>query len=121
MTISENIESRVISGMLVVPGRMAGMGHWVYELSGRPNSGDYQQIADDQEPGDVVLRERPGGLGIVDGFVRESVDDMIMVARFWWMASRDPSTVAPAVLQASGLPPLARRDARPVRTGSESA
>ncbi|MFB6783631.1 hypothetical protein ACFCX0_41635 [Streptomyces sp. NPDC056352] len=51
--------------------------------------------------------------------MRESVDDMMMVARFRWVASGDPSAVAPAVLQASGLLPLARRDAWPVRTGSE--
>ncbi|MGW5465498.1 hypothetical protein [Streptomyces sp. NPDC003996] len=78
------------------------MGHWVYEFSGCPDSWDSQQIADDQEPGDVVLRERPGGLGVVDGFVRESGDDMI---------SGDPSVVAPAVLQASGRSLLTRRDA----------
>ncbi|MCX4530135.1 hypothetical protein OHA79_43685 [Streptomyces sp. NBC_00841] len=95
------------------------MGHWAYEFSGCPDSADYQQIADDAEPGDVVLRECPDGLGIVDGFVRESVDDMMMVARFRWVASVDPSAVAPAVLQASGLLPLARRDAWLVRTGSE--
>ncbi|MFB7224501.1 hypothetical protein [Streptomyces sp. NPDC056227] len=82
------------------------MGHWVYEFSGCPDSADYQQIADDAEPGDVVLRERLGGLGIVDGFVRESIDDMMMVARFRWVSSVDPSAVAPAVLQASGLPRL---------------
>ncbi|MEU1695592.1 hypothetical protein [Streptomyces hirsutus] len=95
------------------------MGHWVYEFTGCPDSGDYQQIVDADEPGDVVLRERPRGLGIVDGFVRESVDDLMRVARFQWVTSGDPSTVAPAVLQVSGLSPLARRDARPVRTGSE--
>lgn len=50
--------------------------------------------------------------------VRASVDHMMMVARVRWVCghSADPSAVAPAVLQASGLPPLARRDARPVRT-----
>ncbi|WP_424862843.1 hypothetical protein [Streptomyces sp. MMS24-I29] len=74
------------------------MGHWVYEFSGCPDSGDYQQIADDAEPGDVVLRERRGGLGTVDAFVRENVDGMMMVARFRWVASGDPSVVAPAVL-----------------------
>ncbi|MEU6010149.1 hypothetical protein [Streptomyces sp. NPDC047453] len=82
------------------------MSHWVYVFSGCPATGDYQQIADDQEPGDVVFRDRPGGLGIMDGFVRESVDDMMMVARFRWVASGDPSAVAPAVLQASALPAL---------------
>ncbi|WP_327241277.1 hypothetical protein [Streptomyces sp. NBC_01320] len=77
------------------------MGHWVYEFSGYPDSADYQQIMDDAEPGDVVLRERPDGLGIVDGSVRENVDDMMMMARFRWVASGDPSAVAPAALQAS--------------------
>ncbi|WP_146229152.1 hypothetical protein [Streptomyces sp. NWU339] len=95
------------------------MGHWVYEFTGCPDSGDYRQIADDEAPGAVVLRERPSGLGIVDGFVRESVDDLLRVARFRWVTGGDPSTVAPAVLQVSGPSPLARRDARPVRTGSE--
>jgi hypothetical protein len=90
---------------------MADMSHWVYEFSGCPASGDYQQIADDQVPGDVVLRERPDGLGVLDGFVRESVDDMMMVARFRWVASGDRSMVAPAVLQASCFVPLARQDA----------
>ncbi|GAA3478178.1 hypothetical protein [Streptomyces yanii] len=95
------------------------MGHWVYEFSGCPDSADCQRIADDAEPGDVVLRKRPDGLGIVDGFARESVDDIMMVARFRWVASGDPPAVAPAVLQTSGPLPLARRDAWPVRTGSE--
>lgn len=81
------------------------MDHWVYEFSGCPDSGDYQQIADEDEPGDVVLRERLGGLGIVDGFVRESVDNLMMVARLRWVAGGDPSAVGPAVLQASGCPP----------------
>jgi hypothetical protein len=36
----------------------------MYEFSGCPGSEDYQQIADDEKPGDVVLQERPGGLGI---------------------------------------------------------
>ncbi|MFD8719847.1 hypothetical protein ACFV2H_17970 [Streptomyces sp. NPDC059629] len=95
------------------------MSHWVYEFSGVADSGDYLQIADDEEPGDVVLRERPGGLGIVDGFVCERVDNLMMVARFRWVASGDPSAVRPAVLRAAGILPLARRAARPVPTGSE--
>ncbi|MFB7324721.1 hypothetical protein [Streptomyces sp. NPDC056190] len=95
------------------------MGHWVYAFSGCPATGDFRQIADDEEPGNVVLGERPGGLGIVDGFVRESVDDMMMVARFRWVASGDPSAVAPAVLLASRLPALTRQGAGPVRAGSE--
>lgn len=41
----------------------------------------------------------------MDGFVRESVDDLMMVARFRWVASRDLSTVGPAVLgEARGRP-----------------
>ncbi|WP_433455622.1 hypothetical protein ACQPXS_46510 [Streptomyces sp. CA-142005] len=87
------------------------MGRWVYEFSGCPDSGGYRQIADDQEPGDVVLCERPGGLGVVAGFVRESVDDMMMVARLGWVACGDPSVVASAVLQVSGRPVLTWRDA----------
>ncbi|GAA3048547.1 hypothetical protein [Streptomyces glomeratus] len=84
------------------------MSHWVYEFLGCPDTGDYQQIMDEAEPGDVVFRERPDGLGILDGFVRESVDDVMMVARFRWVASGDPSTVAPAVTEAAvGLPPSA--------------
>ncbi|MEU2715480.1 hypothetical protein [Streptomyces sp. NPDC007205] len=35
---------------------------------------------------------------LVDGFVRESVDELMTVARFRWVASGDPSTVGPAVL-----------------------
>ncbi|MFI6359523.1 hypothetical protein ACIBJF_44690 [Streptomyces sp. NPDC050743] len=81
------------------------MGHWVYVFSGCPDSGDYQQIADDEEPDHVVLRERLGGPCIVDGFVRESIDDLMMVARFRWVASGDPSVVAATVLHASGLAP----------------
>ncbi|MFF2205644.1 hypothetical protein [Streptomyces sp. NPDC058145] len=94
------------------------MGHWVYELSGCPDSGDHQQIADDQEPGDVVLRKRPGNPSVVDGFVRESIDDIMMIARFRWVACGDPSAVASGVLQASELPPRTRCDARLMRAGS---
>ncbi|GHJ99633.1 hypothetical protein SY2F82_14310 [Streptomyces sp. Y2F8-2] len=58
---------------------------------------------------EAVFRERPGGLGIVDGFVRASVDEVMMVARFRWVAGGDPSMVAPMVLEAAGehLPPAA--------------
>jgi hypothetical protein len=65
------------------------MGHWVYEFSGCPDTGSFQQIADELEPGEVVVRERVGGLAIVDGFVRESIDDVMMVARFRWVAGGD--------------------------------
>lgn len=83
------------------------MGHWVYEFLGCPDTGDHQQIANEEEPGEVVFHERPGGLGIMDGFVRESVDELMMVARFRWATSGDPSTVAPVVLEAAAerLPP----------------
>jgi hypothetical protein len=81
------------------------MGHWVYEFSGCPDAEDYQQIAIEDEPGDVVLRERPGGLGVLDGFVRESVDELMMVARFRWVATGDPPAVASALLKASLPPP----------------
>jgi hypothetical protein len=89
--------------------RRRDMGHWVYEFVGCPDIGNYQQVADEEEPGEVVFRERPGGLGIVDGFVRESVDELMMAARFRWVAGGHPSTVAPAVLEeAQGqLPPSA--------------
>ncbi len=70
----------------LVPGRLAGMGHWVYVFSGCPDSGDYQQIADDEEPGHAVLRERQGGLCTVDGFVRESIGDLMKAAHFRWVA-----------------------------------
>ncbi|MEU9398047.1 hypothetical protein AB0D86_49795 [Streptomyces sp. NPDC048324] len=77
------------------------MGHWVYEFSGCPDAVDHQQIAVEDEPGDVVLREHPGSQSAVDGFVRESVDELMMVARFRWVASGDPPAVASAMLQAS--------------------
>jgi hypothetical protein len=89
------------------------VGHWVYEFSGCPDTGCYQQIADEVEPDEVMVRERVGGLGIVDGFVRESVDDVMMVAHFRrvasgdpsWVASGDPSAVMPELLRASELSP----------------
>ncbi|MGV9566027.1 hypothetical protein [Streptomyces sp. NPDC003480] len=80
----------------------------MYEFAGCPNAGDHQQIADEDEPGEVVFRERPGG--IVDGFLRESVDELMMVARFRWVVTGgDASTVAPMVLEAAReqLPPAA--------------
>ncbi|MGW2697771.1 hypothetical protein [Streptomyces sp. NPDC001296] len=85
------------------------MGHWVYEFVGCPDTGNFQQIADEEEPGEVIFRERPGGLGIVDGFVWESVDELMMVARFRWVVGGHPSMVAPMVLEAAGeqLPPAA--------------
>src|SRR5262245_33452706 len=79
------------------------MGHWVYEFSGYPDMGCYQQIANEMEPGEVVVCERVGCPGIVDGFVRESIDDVMMVVHFRWVASGDPSTVMPEVLRACGL------------------
>lgn len=60
-----------------------------------------------------------GGLGIVDGFVREYVDDLMLAARFRWVASGDPSMVALAVLEASGLVAHTRRETQTEKTGSD--
>ncbi|MGW0994305.1 hypothetical protein [Streptomyces sp. NPDC002520] len=79
------------------------MGHWVYEFSGCPDRGRYQQFAQ-VEPREFVVCERVGGPVMVDGFVRESVDDLMMVARFRWVASGDTSAVMPELLRATGLP-----------------
>ncbi|GAA3784045.1 hypothetical protein [Streptomyces chiangmaiensis] len=81
------------------------MSHWVYVLSGYPDSGTFQQLVTEGELGTVVVRERSGGRGIVDGFVRENVYELMMVACFRWVASGEPSTVMPALREASGLPP----------------
>ncbi|WP_406430179.1 hypothetical protein OHB00_00675 [Streptomyces sp. NBC_00631] len=82
------------------------MGHWVYEFSGCPDTGDYRQIAQDDEPGEVVLRERADVPSSVDGYVRDSIDDLILVARYRWVAGGHPSTVALQVLKAyEALPP----------------
>jgi hypothetical protein len=85
---------------------MAGMAHWVYEFAGCPGRGDFQEITGEAEPGEVVFRDRAGGFGVVDGFVLESVDDVMLGARYRWVAGGQPCTVAPAVLHASrGFPP----------------
>ncbi|MER5913852.1 hypothetical protein ABT124_26065 [Streptomyces sp. NPDC001982] len=89
------------------------MSHWVYVFSGCPDTGTYQQLANEGELGTVAVRERSGGLGIVDGFVRENVDELMMVARFRWVASGEPSTVMPALMEASGLPPTPDRTCCP--------
>ncbi|MGW3568707.1 hypothetical protein ACWDSL_33435 [Streptomyces sp. NPDC000941] len=81
------------------------MGHWIYEFKGCPDTGCYQQIANEVEPGEVAVRQRVASPGIVDGFVRESLDDVMMVAHFRWVATGDPSTVMPELLQACGLSP----------------
>ncbi|MEU6511495.1 hypothetical protein [Streptomyces sp. NPDC046942] len=78
------------------------MVHWVYAFTGCPGTGDYQLITNQEEPGDVVFRDRPGGLGIVDAFVREHVDHIMMVVRYRWVADEAPSTVTPAVQEALG-------------------
>ncbi|MGW4911871.1 hypothetical protein [Streptomyces sp. NPDC004270] len=81
------------------------MGHWVYEFLGRPGMRPYRQVADEVEPAEVVVCEGLGGQAVVDGFVRESVDVLMMVARFQWVVSGDLSTVTPELLRASGLSP----------------
>ncbi|MBW8697959.1 hypothetical protein MBT84_00100 [Streptomyces sp. MBT84] len=80
------------------------MRYWVYEFFGCPHSGDHPQITYEGAPGEVALRERPGSLTLMDCFVRESVDDVAMVARFRWVAGGTPSSIAPAMLSAAGLP-----------------
>ncbi|MEU6324936.1 hypothetical protein [Streptomyces sp. NPDC047009] len=85
------------------------MTHWVYAFAGCPDTGDFQESAGEEEPGEIVFRDRAGGFGVMDGFVRESVDDLMLVAHYRWVASGDAFAVAPAVLRAvSELPPLAR-------------
>ena len=81
------------------------MSHWIYELSGSPEAGSHQRIAGEAEPCKVVVFARVDRPVIVDGFVRESVDDLMMVARFRWVASGDPSIVMPELLRAAALSP----------------
>jgi hypothetical protein len=63
------------------------------------------RIAGEAEPGKVVVFARAERPVIVDGFVRESVDDLMLVARFRWVAGGDPSTVMPELLRAAALSP----------------
>ncbi|MET9089725.1 hypothetical protein ABZX77_49090 [Streptomyces sp. NPDC004237] len=81
------------------------MSHWIYELSGSPEAEGHQRMAGEPEPGKVVVFERAEKPGIVDGFVRESVDDLMMVARFRWVAGGDPSVVMPELLRAAAISP----------------
>ncbi|KUL47527.1 MULTISPECIES: hypothetical protein [Streptomyces] len=82
------------------------MGHWVYAFSGCPELDDQQHVGHEAEPGAAIVRKRPGDPGIVDGYVREGLDEVMMVARYRWVASGDPASVTPAVWRAAGAPPL---------------
>ncbi|MFD0134776.1 hypothetical protein ACFVIL_12510 [Streptomyces sp. NPDC127159] len=79
------------------------MSHWVYMFSGCPDIGSYQQITNEVEPGEVMVLERAARPGIVDGFVRDSVDDVMMVTHYRWVASGAPSTVMPEIRRTLGL------------------
>ncbi|MEU5636327.1 hypothetical protein ACIA8I_22470 [Streptomyces rishiriensis] len=72
------------------------MGHWVHRFSGRPGLEDQVRIGQEDAPEPVVLRERPGELGVVDGYVRELLDEEMLVARLRWVAGGDPERVAAA-------------------------
>lgn len=82
------------------------MALWVYEFSGCPDLPDTQHISknEEREPGHIVLREREGGVGIVDGYLREELDQTTLTVRFAWVASGSPETVTPAVIDAAGIP-----------------
>ncbi|WP_413100184.1 hypothetical protein [Streptomyces sp. Inha503] len=82
------------------------MGHWVYEFSGCPELEDQQHLGQEAIPGHGILRPRPESPGVVDGYVRYGLDEVMMVARFRWVARGDPSSVMPAVMRAAGAPPL---------------
>ncbi|MFJ9760954.1 hypothetical protein [Streptomyces sp. NPDC101149] len=79
------------------------MGHWVYMFSGCPDTESHQQVTNEVEPGEVMVLERASSPGIVDGFVRDSVDDVMMVTHYRWVASGQPSTVMPEIMQTLGL------------------
>ncbi|WP_438307148.1 hypothetical protein ACSHXN_47865 (plasmid) [Streptomyces sp. HUAS TT11] len=79
------------------------MVHWVCTFSGCSDTGGHQQITNELEPGEVMVLERAGSPGIVDGFVRDSVDDVMMVTHYRWVASGHPSAVMPQVMRALGL------------------
>ncbi|MET8631559.1 hypothetical protein [Streptomyces sp. NPDC004680] len=78
------------------------MGHWVYMFSGCPDRGCCQQISNEVEPGEVMVLDRAGSTGIVDGFVRDSVDDVMLVTHYRWVASGHPSVVMPEIMRALG-------------------
>ncbi|WP_413812514.1 hypothetical protein [Streptomyces sp. OE57] len=77
----------------------------MYRSSGCPELEDQQHLGQETVPGHAILRERPGGLGVVDGYVREDLDEVMMVARFRWVASGDPASVTTAVMLAAGASP----------------
>jgi hypothetical protein len=76
------------------------MGSWAYEFAGYPDAREDRQIAAGDEPGQVVVRERPSGAGMADEFARESTGDMIMVVRFRRMAGGDWSSALPEIFEA---------------------
>lgn len=63
---------------------------WVYVFVGCPWTGDAQQITNEGEPDDVLVRQRPAAQGTVDTFVREGVDRIMLVARYRWVADGAP-------------------------------
>lgn len=91
------------------------MGHWVLVYCGCPDGGDFQEVSRCEEPALVWVRERRGSPGVAEGFVRESLDDLMLVARYRWVTSGEPAAVVAQVLQECGLWPLPVSEGRPRR------
>ncbi|MDG4858127.1 hypothetical protein P8605_08170 [Streptomyces sp. T-3] len=76
------------------------MSHWVYDFAGCSGRGGHRHTGQRQPPADGVLRQRPGLVGLVDGYVLERIDVEVRTGYYLWVASGAPSEVATAVLHA---------------------
>ncbi len=73
----------------------------MYQFRGCPDVEDFETVAGPRDrPAHVLVRERPGGDEIADGYVLENVDLDERTADCLWGKGADPGTVTTFLLQA---------------------
>ena len=89
-------------GAVVAGGRMVGMPlqQWVCQFRDCPETEDVEVLAEQEgRPLQVLVRERPGAGGLVDGYILQSTDRREPTAVYTWVQTGEPDLVAAYLLE----------------------
>ncbi|MFD4400789.1 hypothetical protein [Kitasatospora sp. NPDC058478] len=73
---------------------------WVYQFRDCPDADDVEALAEEESrPRQILVRDRSGAGGLVDGYVLQSIDAQERTAVYIWTQTGAPDAVAAYLLE----------------------